>query len=36
MLKPITRPEYMHLLDDPSYRMVYQNDRVIILELTEL
>jgi hypothetical protein len=31
-LKPITRPEYMHLLYDPSYRVVYQNDRVIILE----
>ena len=31
-LKPATRPEYMHLLNDPSYRIVYQNDRVMILE----
>ena len=32
-LKPVTRPEYMHLLHDPSYRIVYQNDRVLVLEL---
>jgi hypothetical protein len=31
-LHPTTRPEYMHLLKDPSYRIVYQNERVIILE----
>ena len=32
-LKPVTKPEYMHLLSDPRYRIAYQNERVIILEL---
>ena len=35
ILKPITKPEYMHLLSDPSYRIVYQNEKVIILELVK-
>jgi len=34
-LKPVTKPEYMHLLSDPSYRIAYQNDRVIILKLVK-
>ncbi|MEM2704485.1 MAG: hypothetical protein QXR45_15160 [Candidatus Bathyarchaeia archaeon] len=34
-LEPITIPEYMHLLHDPNYRIVYQNARVIILEFQE-
>lgn len=35
LLKPVTKPEYMHLLDDPSYQIVYENDRVIILEFLD-
>ena len=35
-LKPFTRAEYMHLLDDPSYQIVYENDRVIILEFLDV
>lgn len=34
-LEPLTKPEYMHLLTDQSYKIVYQNERVIILELAE-
>jgi hypothetical protein len=34
-LKPLTKPEYMHLLGDPSYRIAYENERVIILEFID-
>lgn len=34
-LKPVTRPEYMHLLHNPNYKIVYQNSRAIVLELHE-
>jgi hypothetical protein len=34
-LKPLTKPEYMHLLSDPSYRITYENERVIILEFID-
>ncbi|MEM1559975.1 MAG: hypothetical protein QXP57_07170 [Nitrososphaerota archaeon] len=34
-LEPITKHEYLHLLHDPAYIVVYQNERVIILKMVE-
>ena len=33
ILKPFTRQEYMHLLDNENLSIVYENERVIILRL---
>ncbi|MEM2291864.1 MAG: hypothetical protein QXX41_01150 [Nitrososphaerota archaeon] len=34
-LTPQTRPEYMHLLHNKFYRIIYQNAKVIVLEFEE-